>query len=661
MRSALRSIPPKSGPLQWVLLVLMIVIVAWAYWPGLGGGFIFDDVANIADNPALRVTSLNLDDWLVASLSSGSGPLKRPLSMLSFALNHYIWGMDPRWMKLVNLGIHCLNSLLVYVLAKQLVARLAVAGTRSSWIAPLMVATCWALHPINFMAVLYVVQRMESLAQVFVLSGLILYVSGRTDSREGMALLKILTGLIGCTALGALCKESAVLLPAYAACLELTAFRAAFTRTFLHRHTWLLYLSVLIAPALVGLSRIVPMAFSPTAYLNRPFSLAERVLTEPRVLIDYLRSIVLPDLSTLSLFNDGYPISHGLMDPPSTSLAILVLAGMGVLGWALRHRLPLASLGILWFFVAHSLTATFIPLELVFEHRNYFATVGVILTAAGFALASTSIRIRAFALVASAAFAVFLGLLTHLRAIEWSDPFRFAVSEAIKHPESPRATYVYASQMILRTGLDPRSPNVPATWRAIDMAMQAPGGNALAEQAALIFAARIKAPQKKEWWQGLQRKLREQPLGSENRAALIALNNCAVEGICRFDQNEMLETFGSALSRGPDAGILSIYGKYALWVLKDAPLASRLWKESVNRGPLNPQFRINLAMVSIGLGDFEEAERQIAALRTLGLPGEHRATADTLTARLQQARASQADQKQRNPGGQQTAAVDGNP
>ena len=58
-------------------------------------------------------------------------------------------------------------------------------------------------------------------------------------------------------------------------------------------------------------------------------------------------------------------------------MALLVAAA-----FALRHRLPMFSLGLFWFLGAHLLTSSVLPLELVFEHRNYFALLGVLLAIA---------------------------------------------------------------------------------------------------------------------------------------------------------------------------------------------------------------------------------------------------------------------------------------
>jgi hypothetical protein len=69
--------------------------MAWAYFPGLSGSFTFDDYHNIYKNEHLKINHFSNEELLQAALSSDSGPLKRPIAMLSFAINHVLTGMDP--------------------------------------------------------------------------------------------------------------------------------------------------------------------------------------------------------------------------------------------------------------------------------------------------------------------------------------------------------------------------------------------------------------------------------------------------------------------------------------------------------------------------------------------------------------------------------------
>jgi hypothetical protein len=310
----------------------------------------------------------------------------------------------------------------------------------------------------------------------------------------------------------------------------------------------------------------------------------------------------------------------------------------------------LFSLGLLWFLAAHALTATVIPLELVFEHRNYFASIGICLLLADLLLVRSVFRSRAWVGHIVAGFLVVLCAgITHLRAIEWSDPFRFAVAEATKHPKSPRASYTLARTLVMLTEYKPNSRIVPGAWEAIEAAREAPGSNLLPIQLSLIFAARTGRPIPAAWWAELQHGLRTQPLNIENRMALIALNDCAVDGYCYFPREEMLATFSAALSRGPDAGMLSVYGKYAVHVLHDPNLGLELWEQAATRGPENAQFQINLAWLQISLRRFDEAQAVIERLRRLGMPGQWRPQADELQKLLDDARAA----SPRNPDNQQ--------
>ena len=90
------------------------------YWPGLSGGFLFDDYPNIVDNHGVQPHDASIASLVSAALSSPSSEFKRPLASLSFAANYLASGLDPYWMKLTNLVIHLLNGWLVFLLARML-------------------------------------------------------------------------------------------------------------------------------------------------------------------------------------------------------------------------------------------------------------------------------------------------------------------------------------------------------------------------------------------------------------------------------------------------------------------------------------------------------------------------------------------------------------
>ncbi|MDA8383988.1 MAG: tetratricopeptide repeat protein, partial [Betaproteobacteria bacterium] len=186
----------------YIALLWVLAVTAWVYSDGLKGGFVFDDLPNIVQNPAIAHAHFTLSSLAQAALSSHAGPLRRPLASLSFALQVASVGLSPFALKLGNLLIHLVNGTLIFLLLRKILAAPRLDGTCqdkcSKWL-PVVVASAWLLAPINLTAVLYVVQRMESMSTLFMLLGLLLYVEGRLRLLRDQpnALLFTLMGLLG--------------------------------------------------------------------------------------------------------------------------------------------------------------------------------------------------------------------------------------------------------------------------------------------------------------------------------------------------------------------------------------------------------------------------------------------------------------------------------
>lgn len=628
--------PSKMTRAAWLVPALVALVFA-VYWPGIGGGFAFDDFPNIVDNATLHVSSLDPDAWLAAVFSSPASDLRRPLAMLTFAINHYFTGIDPEAMKVTNIAIHAANALLVAGLLRALFAWVGAGGrkvTRPELLAT-SVAAAWALHPINLTSVLYVVQRMESLAHTFVFAGLWLYVEGRRRQlvgRPGAALM--LAGLVACTALGMLAKESAALLPLYAFCLELCVGRFLSVGGRLDRRLPALYVVVLVVPAIAGTTMLLLRALRPGAFAFRPFTLAERLLTEGRVVVDYLRWTVLPDPAVLSLYHDDYQVSRGVIDPLSTLFALFTIAALLGIAWALRRARPLTALGLFWFIGAQAMTATIVPLELVYEHRNYFASLGVCLVLADLLLlAPKGELIRVVGRMLAVVFLLWSAAVTHVRAREWSDPLRFVQSEAHKRPRSPRAMYALGQMLVILSRYQPESSYVAPARQALERARALPDSGILPHSALLLLAAHLGQPLEEEWWLDMQQRLRTRPIGPQDTSAIGSLSRCARDGECPFPRQRMVGTFEAGLTR-PTAEMYNLYADYTVNVLHDPQTAARLWRQAVLLRPDIGQYRINLAKLLIATGRRAEARNEIQELRKTGRLREYEAAAKDLERRL---------------------------
>jgi hypothetical protein len=388
------------------------------------------------------------------------------------------------------------------------------------------------------------------------------------------------------------------------------------------KRIWTLFTVTLFGPAVLGFLWLLRGALRPGALAGRDFTLAQRLLTEPRVLVDYLHWTLFPDPMVLSLYHDEIAISTGLLTPWTTLGAILLLAALiGVAIW-LRNRRPLVSLGIGWFFAAQLLTATIIPLELVYEQRMYFASIGVLL-AAGALLLGLRWKI---ALPLLRGFVVAVALLwfavaTNLRAQEWSNPLRLAVSEANRHPESARAVYEAGRLLLIASNYQP-GKTLDESWKYLRKAAAIPGSSALADQAMIMIADHHREGADDAYWDSMVRKLRDQPTRQEDISALISLANCYESGICKFDVAQLQRAYEAALSRPHP--IARLYGGYADFlrdILHNDQLAEVYLARAVAGDPGEPAYRVDLAALYARNGQTEKALQQIDALRRMNLAG----------------------------------------
>jgi tetratricopeptide (TPR) repeat protein len=253
-------------------------------------------------------------------------------------------------------------------------------------------------------------------------------------------------GIGGCGLLAVLSKETGVLLLAYALVLEHTVLRASPTPVNWRRARHLL----LHAPAAAFGALIVWRwdQLIVDKYMIREFDLGERLLTQPRVLLEYLGLIVAPTPSRLTLFHDDYLASRGLLEPLTTLPALLAIAALVGAGWWLRARAPVLAFAVLWYLAGHLLESTFLPLELYFEHRNYLPLLGPAIAAAYYGQrALQRLTTRHARIVVPALFAVLaLGFtaLTWSEATIWGRPKALAPIWAAEHPTSLRARANYA-------------------------------------------------------------------------------------------------------------------------------------------------------------------------------------------------------------------------
>jgi tetratricopeptide (TPR) repeat protein len=354
------------------LLLGLIVTCGWfVYAPAVGGAFLLDDISNLS---GLRIVEDRLSA-LIFIFSGDAGPVGRPLALATFVPQATAWGETAEPFLRMNILIHLLNvCLLAWVLyLLSLASRLP--EDKALFVA-IATTAIWLFMPLLASSSLMIIQRMTTLSASFVLLGLGGYLWARQtiERKPVRSLIGMSLSLLAGTGLAVLAKESGALLPIFVLVLEVTVLAPP---AHVRRSHWRIWKAVfLLLPAIVILGYLAwRVPYSPELVLKRDFTAWQRLLTESRILWQYLFNAFVPQPGAFGPFHDGYPVARTLLDP----ITMLAFSGwiaaffLAVLG---RRRYPLVAVAVLWFLGGHLLESTVVPLELYFEHRNYLPIIG---------------------------------------------------------------------------------------------------------------------------------------------------------------------------------------------------------------------------------------------------------------------------------------------
>ncbi|MFP4476241.1 MAG: tetratricopeptide repeat protein [Desulfatibacillaceae bacterium] len=426
------STPLPPAAVHAAAALLLCVLVFALYSVSMHGPFVLDDLDGVRKDPRLHVSRWT-PERVVTLLTQ-----LRPLARLSFALNYTFHGHSVFGYHLVNTAVHALASVFLYLFLLTLFRTPVLAGKRfANAQTAFACAAIWAVHPVNTQAVSYVVQRMTSMSGMFMLLSLLLFGRGLLAAGHRKARIRF----AGC-AVAALCalgsKEIAATLPFF---LWLYAwyFHADLSRRWLVRWAWVpLVLLVVPAAVLLQVYGDTPLETFFYDYRFWEFTPWERTITGFRTAVLYVSLMLFPAPSRLSL-EYHFPPSGGFLDPPTTlAAAVLVLCLVAWAVWAARrHRL--LSFCVLWFFGNLVIEGTFLPLDLVFEHRVYVpAMTGVVAVVVLAHRVLPNARGRVAALCAVLAL---LSFWTLERNRLWADDLAILRDAVDKAPERPRAHF----------------------------------------------------------------------------------------------------------------------------------------------------------------------------------------------------------------------------
>jgi len=425
-----------ENPGQYVFTFISLLIILLAvYSKSFDGNWQYDDFHNIVQNTKIQFNTISLESIKAVIIS------KRPLSYVSFGLNYYFNHLNVIGYHIVNFLIHYLSTIFLFLFIYNAL-KLPLLRERYHSIAypvALLATFFWALHPIQVTSVSYIVQRMASMSGMFYILSMYAYLKARTSNHATLSIIFFIGSLLaGLCAI--LSKENAVMLPVSIILFDLLLIHGA-SKDNLKKYFKIFSLPLVLI-FITGLIYLFYSARVLESYAVRDFTMIERLLTEPRVILFYLSLLFYPINSRMTFLHD-VDISHSLLNPWTTVPAILLLFVIIVIAIYQARKRPLISFCVLFFFLNHLIEGSFLPLELVYEHRNYIPSMLLFVPLAGFIILVIDHfsykKIIQIAVAFGVVIVIFgLGDVTYRRNVIFSNSFLLWADNINKYPTLSR-------------------------------------------------------------------------------------------------------------------------------------------------------------------------------------------------------------------------------
>jgi len=365
---------------KYNLLFVLIIFLAgvFAYSNSFDCSFHFDD-AKLFGSSFVQAGD-TFADWMRLFPN-------RPVGVVTFYLNYYFHGLDVWGYHLVNLVIHLVNAFLVWWLVWLTLSTPAMReteiGSHKTMMA-FLTGLFFVTHPLATQSVTYIIQRFASLATLFYLLSLALFVSGKLWQGNRKVSWLLFGGAVLSALFGIRTKEFVFTLPFAIILYDFCFFKTSPWRWKWRDESLWVAFGILLAFIYWALGIVSLKSFHPVesgqgyAY---PISMNEYFFTQFSVILTYIRLLIFPVGQNLDY---DYPIAATFFQFRTIAgfSALLLLFAAGIL---LFKRYRLIAFGIFWFFLTLSVESSIMPISqnVIFEHRTYLPSVGFFIAVTG--------------------------------------------------------------------------------------------------------------------------------------------------------------------------------------------------------------------------------------------------------------------------------------
>jgi tetratricopeptide (TPR) repeat protein len=659
---------PDAARRWWPALVaaaVLAAIVLAVFLPVVSFQFThYDDDKQILGNPYIRSLRPGNVWWIFTHFCIAS---YYPVRLLSFAVDHHFWGLDPTGYHLTNVLLHAANVLLVFWLLLRICAaglptrradgqppqeehggsgdppRSALGDPPRSargdpprsgiWqvIAAAVATAIFAIHPVVVEPVAWIPGREELLMTLFALLCLHFHRSAHLAMERGAGRLRII--LFHALAAGACAAAAMSNVVGAAVPLIVVAYDVAVARPKGRRAV------IAAAAAVLPLWAIAIAAIVIKDYADRTLPAASGVdaavavpwLLRPAFGLDIFRL----NLTTLVWPRDLTPRYMRLADPAylsvGTAVGLACALAMLALLWLLRRERT-ALLGILWFLLALAPTSQIISHHILRADRFLYLPLAGLVLAAGAGLAhltALSRETRGVAALSLAAVAA-LAAVTLRQVPLWKDGLTIFGHAAIVTPDNADAHRALGTALWQADRNDEATPefreairldpasaaarlglghalmtkgNVPEAIRSFEEALRL--GPDDAEIRNNLGVAWLAAGNLGEAMRQWREALRLEPDNA------IAWNNLGAAAYRKGDMAEAIRCFGEAIRLSPARADSHQQLGLALARQGDLPGALRAFEDAIRLRPEDPEAYWGYAMAMARLGRLDEAEKSL--------------------------------------------------
>jgi len=422
----------------FALMVFALAIVLYAN--NLGHDWAYDDHEYITENEYVNEPG-HIGDIFSTTYLYGVNrfqtALYRPVTVLSYAVNRAMTGLNPGAFHLVNDIIHAANSTLVFLLLSLLTGSVTI---------PFAAAALFAAHPIHTEAVNNVVGRAELLAFFFALLALVF----RALRERGKAIYYPLALFSFFLAL--MCKETPAILPFVIVLVmvgELVRGEKRLTaRDNIEAGGWFGVLAVYIVIrhaviASCGDVAEIMMHDNPLAGLG----FFERLPTALAIIVDYTRLLVFPLRLSADYSYNQIPVIQSLMSF-RVFVGLAVTAVVIVTGFLAARRSSVLLFGVFMLALPYAVVSNIVfPIGTIMGERlMYLPSFGfVVVLAWGIErMAQMTGKPRNIVVAAVAVVTVLYGVRTLARNPDWKNNETIFAKTAETSPNSVKTAYNYA-------------------------------------------------------------------------------------------------------------------------------------------------------------------------------------------------------------------------